>query len=122
LDEALIGRAQVKRKLKLLDVEASRKTWLRQLAEARADEGDKKAEQEYRRLLRVEQQRKDSRVIRRTHKKLQSGAVSKVIAPDENGNMKEYTKEERHRKGNVAREFIPFQPGMGHLLPSTANV
>jgi hypothetical protein len=34
LDEALIGRSRVKRALKLLDAEKTRKTWLRGLAEA----------------------------------------------------------------------------------------
>jgi hypothetical protein len=65
LDQALHERREAYLKLKKFDDVANRKTWLQEVADARAEANDTKAETEYKTLLRHEQQRRDSRMTKR---------------------------------------------------------
>ena len=65
--------------------EASRKSWLELLCEAKAEAGEGSKEIVLRRLIRIEDQWKNARIIGRVNGKLQSGSVTSVVAPNEDG-------------------------------------
>ena len=65
--------------------EASRKSWLESLCEAKAEASEGSKEMVLRRLIRIEDQRKNARIIGRVDGKLQSGSVTSVVAPNEDG-------------------------------------
>ena len=65
--------------------EVSRKLWLESLCEAKAEAGEGSKEMVLRRLIRIEDQRKNARIIGRVNGKLPSGSVTSVVAPNEDG-------------------------------------
>lgn len=72
----------------------SRKTWLESLCKARAEAGQTFKEQELRNMIRLEEQRRNARLISRVNGKLRAGSVTSVIASDLSGNRVEVTKKE----------------------------
>ena len=65
--------------------EVSRKSWLESLCEAKAEASEGSKEMVLRRLIRIEDLRKNGRIIGRVNGKLQSGSVTSVVAPNEEG-------------------------------------
>ena len=65
--------------------EASRKSWLESLCEAKAEAGEESKEIVLRRLIRIEDQQKNARIVGRVNRKLQSGSVTSVVAPNKDG-------------------------------------
>ena len=65
--------------------EASRKLRLELLCEAKAEASEGSKEMVLRRLIRIEDQRKNAKKVRRVNGKLQSGSVTLVMAPNEYG-------------------------------------
>jgi hypothetical protein len=87
LEEVVERRKRAYRAEKILAKvsEASRKSWLESLCEAKAEAGEGSKEVVLRRLIRIEDQRKNARIIWRVNGKLQSGSVTSVVAPNEEG-------------------------------------
>ena len=65
--------------------EASWMSWLESLCEAKAEASEGSKEMVLRRLIRIEDQRENARIIGRANGKLQSGSVTSVVAPNEEG-------------------------------------
>jgi hypothetical protein len=57
---------------------------------------------------RIEQQRRDARIIRRASSKLQSGGLTSVVAPDSQGNWVELTKKEDIERALCAENALRF--------------
>ena len=76
----------------------NRKSWLESLCEAKAEAGEGDKETVFRNLIRIEQQRRNARIIGRVNEKLKSGSVTSVVAPNESGEWVEVVgKEEIER-------------------------
>ena len=96
LEEAIENRTCAYRAEKILAKVsvASRKSWLESLCEAKAEAGDLSKEQELRNRIRIEDQRRNARIISRVNGKLRSDSVTSVVAPDSSGNLVEVTDKE----------------------------
>ena len=68
-----------------------RQTFTRELAEAKAQEGNLTAAKYLDQMNRTETQRRNSRLIRFANNKVRGQALSRVIAQDADGQMKEHT-------------------------------
>jgi hypothetical protein len=93
-----------------------RKTWLVSLCEAKAAAGQGAEEAILRNTLRIEEERRNARLIRAVNNKLRAGGVSSVTVQDEAGNLTEwFLKEdieralcnENHARFNQAQD-TPF--------------
>ena len=118
VDEVLVKRKNAYRaeKIMAMQSEANRQSWLESLCEAKAEAGEGDKETVYRNLIRVEAQRRNARIIGRVNGKLQSGSVTSVVAPNENGEWVEVVGkveiekallQENERRFNQARD-TPF--------------
>ena len=65
--------------------EVNRKSWLESLCEAKEEAGEGEKEAVYRKLIRIENQRRNARIIGRVNGKLRSGSVTSVVAPNTGG-------------------------------------
>jgi hypothetical protein len=96
LEEALENRsaAYCLEKIMAKTTESTRQSWLLALCEARAAEGNTTKEAELQNRIRIEDQRRTARVIKRVNGKLRSGSVTSVVAPDKDGRWREVTEKE----------------------------
>ena len=93
LEEALENRSSAFCHEKILakTTESTRQSWLLSLCEARALEGNTSKEQELKNWIRIEEQRRNARIMSRVDGKLRSWSVTSTVAPDENGIWREVT-------------------------------
>jgi hypothetical protein len=127
LEEALENRKSAYRYEKILakSTETTRTSWLTSLCEARAADGNLTKEQELKNMIRTEEQRRNARIICRVNGKLQSGSVTSVVAPDDNGIWKEVTSkvdmeqallDENKRRFTHARSTPFLQPPLLQMV------
>ena len=91
LEEAMENRASAHRLEKAAASKSitNRKTWLQSLCDAKAEAGNVSAEKVLANFIRVEDQRRNARIIRAANGKLRSGGVTQVIAKDLTGTPRE---------------------------------
>ena len=87
VEEILERRKQAYRAEKILAMqsEVNRISWLESLCQAKAEAGEGNKEAVYRNLIRIEDQRRNARIIGRVNGKLRSGSVTSVVAPNAMG-------------------------------------
>ena len=87
LEEVLSNRTRAYRAEKILAMqsEVNRRSWLESLCEAKEEAGEGNKDSVYKRLIRIEEQRRNARIIARVNGKLRLGSLTSVVAPNESG-------------------------------------
>ena len=93
---------------KLKSNTSGRETWLESVAGALAAEGNLTKEQYIMNMRNWERQRRNARIIRRVNGKLRAGAVTSVIAPDQQGHWREVTSKREVEDALIAENIRQF--------------